>query len=404
VGPLQYNKKVEHSANYISQLECGKIRWPEKASREALRAILGVPTDTALGFVNARSARAAVKLESVDRQQFLRTSRDLGALAALGPPAELLAALLENTEPTPTPRRVGATDIEMRRINETLRAIGTADEHCTHLTPDNEPPLLAFDDNTRHAQCAGQPIADPAILGRATHRLAAAATGHTGNTHARTFHLAKLANLTITTGDPIHAATIGHAALDTTGPLHSRGVTDAPLLAPDRAGPPPATRQIRGSTAVGPLPRRRPPAPAATRPSPTRYRRGPRSGTVRPADTRPRPHQLDHWSAAGAALTPPDSRRPTSHPPIPEIAPTMPTPPLHPTADPWRDVEGTHIPLHSRIEQVTVDPQHGALRCRLHQQGQVIGRGTTLLYIRFDHGNQLIALRPHLVLDTPGGC
>ena len=32
-----HEKMVEHSANYIGQLECGKIRWPGKVSREALR-------------------------------------------------------------------------------------------------------------------------------------------------------------------------------------------------------------------------------------------------------------------------------------------------------------------------------------------------------------------------------
>jgi transcriptional regulator with XRE-family HTH domain len=106
-----HEKMLEHSANWVGQLERGKIRWPGKVSREALRAILGVSTDAALGFVNARSARAAVKLEHVDRQQFLRASRNLGALAALGP----VLALLEGGEPTPIPTRVGATDIEQIR-------------------------------------------------------------------------------------------------------------------------------------------------------------------------------------------------------------------------------------------------------------------------------------------------
>ncbi|MGH3754009.1 MAG: hypothetical protein ACRDRP_15190 [Pseudonocardiaceae bacterium] len=83
----------------------------------------------------------------------------------------------------------------------------------------------------------------------------------------------------------------------------------------------------------------------------------------------------------------------------------MPTPPPRPAADPWRDADGTPIPEQCRVEQATVDEQHGTLPCRLHQQGQVTGRGTTLLYILFDHGNQLIALRPHLVrvVPTPDG-
>ena len=85
----------------------------------------------------------------------------------------------------------------------------------------------------------------------------------------------------------------------------------------------------------------------------------------------------------------------------------MPTAPPRPASDPWRDAEGTPIPLHSRVEQITVDAEHGALPSRLHQQGQVTGRGTGgLVYVRFEHENQLIALRPHLlrVLDTPDGC
>lgn len=84
----------------------------------------------------------------------------------------------------------------------------------------------------------------------------------------------------------------------------------------------------------------------------------------------------------------------------------MPTPPPQPAADPWRDAEGTPIPLLSRVEQVVADTEHGALASRLHQQGQVVGRGTDLLYVRFDHDDQLIARRPHLVhvLETPDSC
>jgi hypothetical protein len=88
------------------------------------------------------------------------------------------------------------------------------------------------------------------------------------------------------------------------------------------------------------------------------------------------------------------------------MALTMPTSPAQPACDPWRDAEGTDISFQSRVEQVVVDTEHGALASRLHQQGQVIGRGTNLVYVRFDRGNQMIALRPHLlrVLDTPDGC
>jgi hypothetical protein len=83
----------------------------------------------------------------------------------------------------------------------------------------------------------------------------------------------------------------------------------------------------------------------------------------------------------------------------------VPTPaPL--ASHPLRDADGNPIPLQSRVEQVVVDKKHGALPSRLHQQGQVIGQSAHLLYVRFNHENQLIALWPHLVrvLEAPDGC
>ncbi|MBV9010449.1 MAG: hypothetical protein JO272_00125 [Pseudonocardiales bacterium] len=71
---------------------------------------------------------------------------------------------------------------------------------------------------------------------------------------------------------------------------------------------------------------------------------------------------------------------------------------------PLRDVAGTPIRLHSRVEQVAVDENHGAPRSQLHMRGQVIGWGTHLLYVRFEPGNRLTALRPYhvRVLDAQG--
>jgi transcriptional regulator with XRE-family HTH domain len=366
------NTVVLATANYIGKLENGIIRWPGKLYREALRAILGAPTDTALGFLNARSRRAAVKLEDVDRQQLIRGTTALGVgTLFLGP----VAALLEGTEPTPIPTRVGVTEIKqirtaarvfeswgctyggglardavmgqlrwsaglleatcpdrlrpelfsavgdladvagfmavdagaheegrrmysfalgcaeqakdwplraevlssmakqavgtgqpddgltlaehalvradrltatvrallhtdrgralakMRRINETLTAIGTADDHFAHATPDNEPLFMADYDDARHALLTGQPLFDLAILGRdqskATDRLAAAAAGHTeDNTRARAVCLTKLASLTMATGDPLQAVSIGHEALKVASTLRSHRVTE----------------------------------------------------------------------------------------------------------------------------------------------------------------------------------
>ena len=108
-----HNKTVVVTAHYIGRLETGVIRWPTTVYREAFRAILGAPTDDSLGFVNARSRYAAVKLDDVDRQNLLRGTTALGVgMLILGP----LAAALEGIEPPPTPTRVSATDIEQLRI------------------------------------------------------------------------------------------------------------------------------------------------------------------------------------------------------------------------------------------------------------------------------------------------
>jgi hypothetical protein len=108
-----HNKIVTASANYIGQLERGTIRWPSKLYREALRAIFSVSTDSALGFVNARSRRAAVKLDNVKRKKFLHTATFGVGTLALG--LESVVALLEGSEPTPIPARVGVTEIEQIR-------------------------------------------------------------------------------------------------------------------------------------------------------------------------------------------------------------------------------------------------------------------------------------------------
>jgi hypothetical protein len=68
---------VETDANYVGKLERGLIGWPNAPYRQALRHVLGVPDDVALGLVNRR--RTVVRLPAVDRDQFLR-----GAAAGVG--------------------------------------------------------------------------------------------------------------------------------------------------------------------------------------------------------------------------------------------------------------------------------------------------------------------------------
>lgn len=70
-------------------------------------------------------------------------------------------------------------------------------------------------------------------------------------------------------------------------------------------------------------------------------------------------------------------------------------------ADQWCDVNGTPISLFCQVEQIAESTEPTVLPCRLHEHGQVVGRGLECLYVRFS-GHQVISLRPHLllVLDT----
>jgi hypothetical protein len=65
--------------------------------------------------------------------------------------------------------------------------------------------------------------------------------------------------------------------------------------------------------------------------------------------------------------------------------------------DRWCDVEGTRIVLFCWVEQVAERPDREALFSRLHQQGQVLGRGPEVLYVRFASERQLISVPPELL-------
>jgi hypothetical protein len=115
---------------------------------------------------------------------------------------------------------------KMRRVQETLTAIGAADDHFAHFTSGNEPPWMANYNPARHAQLTGGSLFYLAILGHdpgeAADRLAAAAAGQPDQALSQTICQAKLASLTMATGDPLHAATIGHAAVDAAGTIRSQ--------------------------------------------------------------------------------------------------------------------------------------------------------------------------------------
>ncbi len=80
----------------------------------------------------------------------------------------------------------------------------------------------------------------------------------------------------------------------------------------------------------------------------------------------------------------------------------MPAHTPRPIPDRWRDAEGAHISLFCWIEQVADHPDSGTLLSRLHQRGEVVGRGPDLVYVRFLGEGHVISVPPRLlrVLDT----
>jgi hypothetical protein len=69
--------------------------------------------------------------------------------------------------------------------------------------------------------------------------------------------------------------------------------------------------------------------------------------------------------------------------------------------DRWCDVEGSRIALFCWVEQVTERADQGALLSRLHQPGQVLGRGPGVLYVRFAGEHQLISVPPEILRLLP---
>jgi hypothetical protein len=76
---------------YIAKLEAGKIAWPNARYREALREILAVSTDEALGFHSTNVVRAAKALDPVDQRLVAAGAEALGGPEALAPSASLEA-------------------------------------------------------------------------------------------------------------------------------------------------------------------------------------------------------------------------------------------------------------------------------------------------------------------------
>lgn len=120
---------------------------------------------------------------------------------------------------------------KLRRTQETITAIGMADEEFSHAQPANDPDWMRYYDAAQHRGDTGHALWDVAMAGQfvteATDRLAQAVAGHT-DTYARSRAISgiKLASLTMATGDPDEAGAIGQRALASAGTIRSRRAAD----------------------------------------------------------------------------------------------------------------------------------------------------------------------------------
>ncbi len=112
---------IATDANYLGQLERGRISWPQDPDRRAgFRAVLGVSTDVELGFRRPRRSKSTVA--DVDRQQFIRAA--LGTAATVSGPLAF-ADLIVPTQPTPVPSVVGHAEVaEVRNAARTFSSWG----------------------------------------------------------------------------------------------------------------------------------------------------------------------------------------------------------------------------------------------------------------------------------------
>jgi hypothetical protein len=120
---------------------------------------------------------------------------------------------------------------KMARVPETLAAIGTADDHFAHTDPANVPPFVAHHNAALYAGITGGALADLAMRGHdpapAVDRLTTAITGIlSGYVRFRVMCQIKLASLTMVTGDPVEAATLGTAALEAASAIRSHQAID----------------------------------------------------------------------------------------------------------------------------------------------------------------------------------
>jgi hypothetical protein len=118
---------------------------------------------------------------------------------------------------------------KLGQVQDSLSAVGAADEEFSHAHPAEDPPWMASYTETRHTGFAGNVLWELGMHGQfvaETRNRLSAAIATRAEGRARTRDQIRLASLIMVTGDPVDAATLGTQALDWTGTLRSRRAVD----------------------------------------------------------------------------------------------------------------------------------------------------------------------------------
>lgn len=138
-------------------------------------------------------------------------------------------------------------------VRETINAVDAADNAFSKSSPAEDPPWMAYYDSAQHHGDTGHALFDLAVKHgapfHAAERLRTAVRGHTdGYARSRAISRTKLATLTMATGDPAEAASIGTNAIKDAGKIKSRrAATDLRELhtATEPHATMPAVRRLR---------------------------------------------------------------------------------------------------------------------------------------------------------------
>jgi hypothetical protein len=123
----------------------------------------------------------------------------------------------------------GSALARLHRVQDAVTAVGRADEEFSQAVPAEDPPWLTFYNTAMHAAYVGHALWPVAMGGQfvseAAGRISTAVSGCSGQ-FSRVYMQARLASLTMVTGDPVEATAIGHQALDAAGQLRSGRVAE----------------------------------------------------------------------------------------------------------------------------------------------------------------------------------